>query len=188
MDGETTGPCEFSGQIGKELQNCEHLPVVKFEQIRSVLHKYDVKEIEKLSTDQKYLYEISNSVSNGKISSDLARRQPGKISHARWLTTASRILRLYVATDSPLENLKSLVCYIQNIYAPLWFEIKARPFCFHGPVHLFNLVKRSRYLSPELRKIVDRIIQINGYFAHPENVLIAMLCDEWQHIRELGLR
>lgn len=188
LDGATVGPHEFSGQIGKELQNCEHLPVVTFEKIRSVLPNYDAKEIDRLSTDQKYLYEISNSVSNGEISSHLARRQPGKISHARWLTTASRILRLYVATAYPSENLKSLVCYIQNVYVPLWFEIKARPFCFDGPVHLFNLIKRTRYLALELRKIVDRIIQINGYYAHPENVLIAMLCDERRHIRELGLR
>ena len=43
-------------------------------------------------------------------------------------------------------------------------------------------------------KEVDKTIQINGYFAHSENILLAMLADEQQKFREravkiiLGLR
>ncbi|GBM14185.1 hypothetical protein AVEN_61002-1 [Araneus ventricosus] len=49
-----------------------------------------------LSKDQKYLSDISYAVLTG--SSDPSRRDPGPTSHARWLTTANRILRLYVGT------------------------------------------------------------------------------------------
>ena len=57
-----------------------------------------------------------------------------------------------------------------------------------GPLHLFNMVRRSRYLRPELLEVVDKVIKRNAYFAHPENILLAMLADENLLIRELALR
>ncbi|GBN63892.1 hypothetical protein AVEN_93296-1 [Araneus ventricosus] len=33
LDGETTGPASFSGKIGKQLTNCEKLPIINFEEI-----------------------------------------------------------------------------------------------------------------------------------------------------------
>jgi len=36
--------------------------------------------------------------------------------------------------------------------------------------------------------MVDPAIQQNSFFGHPENLLLAMISDERQHIRELGLR
>ena len=50
-----------------------------------------------------------------------------------------------------------------------------------------TLVK-SRYLSPKHKKIADPVIHRNAYFAHPENLLLAMMTDHRPHIRELGLR
>ena len=37
-------------------------------------------------------------------------------------------------------------------------------------------------------KIVDLVIHRNAYFAHPENLLLAMMTDHRPHIQELGLR
>ncbi|GBP63060.1 hypothetical protein EVAR_87432_1 [Eumeta japonica] len=51
--------------------------------------------------------------------------------------------------------------------------------------HLWQTNSLSRYLNPDLKKIVDDVIQRNGYFGHPENVLIAMLGDDMESIREL---
>ena len=45
-----------------------------------------------------------------------------------------------------------------------------------------------RYLSDNLKKIVDPVIQRNAYFSHPENVLLAILTDSRPHIRQLGLQ
>jgi len=39
-----------------------------------------------------------------------------------------------------------------------------------------------------LKAIVDPIISRNAYFAHLENLLLAMISDEQSHIRTLGLR
>nr|CAI5843066.1 unnamed protein product [Callosobruchus analis] len=38
--------------------------------------------------------------------------------------------------------------------------------------NLFELIKRSRYLSLNLKNIIDPVIQRNRYFAHPENILL----------------
>jgi hypothetical protein len=50
------------------------------------------------------------------------------------------------------------------------------------------MLVKSRYLSPKHKKIVDPVFHRNAYFAHPENLLLAMMTDHRPHIRELGLR
>jgi hypothetical protein len=75
-----------------------------------------------------------------------------------------------------------------KVYAPMWFRIKTKPSCKDGAKHLWMTIHKSRYLPEELRAIVDQVIQRNGYFGHPENILLSMITDNRKHIRELGLR
>jgi hypothetical protein len=186
LDGKTKGPNEFKGEIGQQLENCANLPVVTFLPIENNLPPLGDKN--DLSTDQKYLLDMCIAVSSGNVSQDLSLRNPGKLAHSRWLTLASRVLRLYVATENPTENLKTLAEYIVKVYVPVWFNIKLKPSCTYGSKHLFNLISYSRYLSDDLKNVIDPIIQRNGYFAAPENLLLSMLCDERKIQRELGLR
>ena len=185
LDGSTTGPKAFSGPIGKALVNCQTLPVVAFEKIDVTL---PTVILEDLSTDRKYLWEMCEAISKGDCSLALSKRNPGGLNHSRWLTTANRLLRLYVASEQPSMNLKHLVTYVMKVYSPVWFSIKMHPSCKDGAMHLFKTIQQSRYLSKELRDIVDPVLQRNGYFGHPENLLLAMISDERQYIRELGLR
>ena len=53
---------------------------------------------------------------------------------------------------------------------------------------MHETIKKTRCLSPAIQEIVMPILQKNGYFAHSENVLVAMVNDENKIIRELGLR
>lgn len=185
LDGSTSGPRGFTGPIGKQLSKCEQLPLTNFNRILGDLPTIESND---LSTDQKYLLEMSQAVSSGKCSPELSKRDPGKLNHSRWLTTANRILRLYVASDEPSMSLVSLVTYIIKVYVPVWFSIKFKPSCKDGAVHLFHLIELSRYLPEDLRSIVDPVIQRNGFFGHPENILLSMITDNRRHIRELGLR
>ena len=50
------------------------------------------------------------------------------------------------------------------------------------------MIKKSSFLPDEFKAIVQEVIQRNSYFAHSENILLAMLGDERVHFRELGLR
>jgi len=186
LDGVTSGPKLFSGPIGSLLPTCEELPVVPF-----VAIKFDncpPVDCADLSTDQKYLFNMCKAVETGQCLEDLALQKPGPVVHSRWLTTANRLLRLYVATAIPSENLVELVTYVMTVYAPLWFHIKVRSACTEGSRHMWRLIQFSRYMKPELKVIVDPVIARNGYFCHSENILLAMLADERDHIRELGCR
>lgn len=184
LDGSTTGPKAFSGEIGKSLMRCSELPVCKFQPIESDL---PIIVCNDLSTDQKYLYEMVLAVSVGNCSTNLSLRDPGKMVHSRWLTTANRILRVYVSVPEPSANLKTLCEFVVKVYAPCWFHIKTESSCVFGSKHVLMMVKLSRYLPIDLRNVVNASIQRNAYFAHHENILLAMLVDESQTIRELSI-
>lgn len=186
LDGKTKGPNEFKGEIGQQLESCTNLPVVTFLPIENNLPVLEDKN--DLSTDQKYLLDMCITVSNGNWSLELSFRNPGKLAHSRWLTLANRVPRLYVATENPTQNLITLAEYIVKVYAPVWFNIKLKPSCVYGSKHLFKLISYSRYLSDDLKNVIDPVIQRNGYFAAKENLLLSVLCDERKIQRELGLR
>nr|CAI5819687.1 unnamed protein product [Callosobruchus analis] len=63
----------------------------------------------------------------------------------------------------------------------LQFVLKCNSSCKNGSQSLLELTKRSRYLSLNLENITDSVVQRNGYFAHPENILLTMLCDNRKH-------
>jgi len=104
--------------------------------------------------------------------------KPGKVAHSRWLTTAARILRLYMSVKTPSSPLETLAVYVMKVYVPVWLDVKCRPSCIDGSRHLFQLIQRSWYLPRESREAVDAVIQRNGFFGHPEIILLAMLFDE----------
>jgi len=185
LDGSTTGPRAFSGPIGKSLSTCQLMPIIVFEKIDADLPTVDLIS---LSTDQKYLWEITNAIACGECSPSLGQRSPGTLNHSRWITTANRVLRLYVATSEPSEQLKTLSTYIVRVYVPMWFCIKTKPSCKDGARHLWRTIHLSRYLSAELKQVIDPVLKRNGFFAHPENLLLSMITDEKIHVRELGLR
>ncbi|GBO08893.1 hypothetical protein AVEN_224413-1 [Araneus ventricosus] len=82
----------------------------------------DLKDIKKLSTDHQYLYRICLAIKNGSCSSSVADNSPGELSHARWLTSANRLLRLYIGTPCPSQNFIILVNVITE--PPLTMHIK----------------------------------------------------------------
>ena len=139
LDGTTSGPTSFKGTIGQEITNdLTLLSVIDFTPIMG-----KVKEISyqnELSTDQRYLYDMCIAVQSGVVNPNLAVKSPGNINHARWLTRANRILRLYVSTKNPEENLVHLVSNILNLYAPGWFHIKSHPLCTQGAPNFFFLL------------------------------------------------
>jgi hypothetical protein len=67
-------------------------------------------------------------------------------------------------------------------------EIKKNPALSEGSKHVWRMIHFSRYLPDDLKNVVNPVIQRNAYFAHPENILVAMLSDDRKHIRELAVR
>lgn len=144
-------------------------------------------DISQLSTDAKYLYQMAHAISSGKIPVDLSYNTPGGVAHSRWLTKANRLLRLYVATKSPTQNLRILANYIIKVYTPMYFNIKYYSSVVYGSTLLFKFISWTRYLQPNLRQVLDRVIQDNAYFAHSENILLSMLFDDRKEKRNIAI-
>jgi hypothetical protein len=161
----------------------EKLPICRFAAIQSSLPK-NIDELD-LSKDQKYLYDICKAVECDAVSQDL---KPGPVVHSSWLTTACRILRLYVGTTRPTKNLNILVKFILKVYALMWFEIKNEPSCTNGAPLLWKMTHLTNYLPTKLNVVVQEVIQRNAFYAHPENILVSMLTDEERFIRQLAVK
>lgn len=114
LDGATSGPSAYTGKIVKHLKKSTVFPICIFKIIPTELP--NISNIPDLSTDQKYLYTICTAISSGNVPDGLEDMAPGNISHARWLTTASHILRLYIGTPKPSKNLCTTVKYILGKY------------------------------------------------------------------------
>ncbi|KAK3922336.1 Methylsterol monooxygenase 1-3 [Frankliniella fusca] len=106
---------------------------------------------------------------------------------ARWVTTASRVLRVYAAYSRPPAVLSHLAQFIVKVYALCWFTIKKKPQATQGPHHLHLMIAASRFLPKKWRDVVHESISINGFFAHPENLLLAMVTDARKDVRELAV-
>ena len=118
----------------------------------------------------------------------LTNKHPGNMVHARWLTTANRIVRLYVATESPDENLLLLVKCTLKVYAEMWLRVRCKPRIQLCPAYLFPMLNVLRDLDDsKIVSLVTPVIQGKAFFTHSDNVLLAMISHERPHGRELAL-
>lgn len=136
--------------------------------------------------DQRYLYRMVLAVNSGVCNEQLAEQKPGVISTARWLTSGSSVLRVYVATANPSPTLRNLAEFVVKVYAPFWFLVKSQPKAIHGSRHVFKYICWIRQLPIDVRTIVQSSIKHNAYFFHPENILLSMITDENPFIRADG--
>lgn len=188
IDGKASGPNVFEGDLGKAVaMPLSDFPVVQFKPVAGVVTQLPEDIVSDLSCDQKYLHDICIAVQHGVVPSGLANSNPGVLNHARWLTLANRLLRLYVSTINPSFSLVRLVSFIVNHYAPSWFRIKSHPACTDGSKNLFHQIQLTAKLQQEDRDIVESVISRNAFFAHPENLLICMLADENCHVRNRAI-
>ena len=88
-----------------------------------------------------------------------------------------------MSTKKPTAKQKELVHLIVNFYVPAYFRIKTHPTIQDGSCNFFFMLTLARDLKPGSRATVERVLQGNAYFAHHENVCIAMLKDENEEVR-----
>lgn len=141
------------------------------------------QEWDKLRGDQKYLYRMVLAVHSGVCDDVMANLKPGPVSQARWLTTASRVLRLYISTREPSKELKKVVKFIVQVYAPFWFLVKTRPQAIHGSRNVHQYITWLRNMPADVQTVVRKSVRTNSYFFHPENILLSMITDSDRHVR-----
>ena len=148
------------------------------------LTEIDVKD---LSCDQAYLYKIIKPIQSGVIDKTLVREKPGPGSRARWLTTACRVCRLFISQDQPCEVQHLLSICVVCHYGPIRFSIKSNPWCTYGSKHFLE-IKLMQPLPTAIKAVVWPVIQRNAYWAHHENVLLALLADSDTCNRKLTIK
>ena len=190
---KTYGPIESSSQwkeaLGKSLETCETFSISS-KGIQRIsggpsLPELDVKD---LSHDQAYLYKIIKATQSGVIDKTLLREKPGPMSHARWLATACRICKIFISQDQPCEELHLLTTFVICHYGPIWFSIKSNPWCTDGSKHFLEMIKLMQPLPSATKAVVWPVIQRKAYWAHHENVLLALLADSDTCNRELAIK
>ena len=104
------------------------------------------------------------------------------------MTVNTNIFRDYMSTRKPSAKQKEIVELIVNFYIPAYFHVKTHPTIQDGAPNLFFMLSLSRDLKPGSRATVERVLQGNAYFAHHENLCIAMLCDEREEVQRKAVR
>ena len=91
--------------------------------------------------------------------------------------------REYMSERKPSAKLKEIISLLVNFYIPNYFNIKTHPTIQDGAPNLFFMLTLARGLKPGSKATVERVLQNNSFFAHHENILIAMLRDESEEVR-----
>ena len=101
--GLTESSSRWKRALGKSLETCETLSLSS-KDIQRISGGPSLPELdaEDLSRDQAYVYKIRKAVQSGVIDKTLLCEKPGPMSHARWLTTACKIYRLFMSQDQAL--------------------------------------------------------------------------------------
>ena len=144
--------------------------------------------IANLSRDQYYALLMCQVVMKGIVDTDLKYLEVGRLCHSRWLTLGCRILRYYVSKSKPSRNFQILAEYLVQIYFPCWFRIKLHNRITEGS-KCFSYMLRliSNFSNAVVNDVGVKVLQNNAFFAHHENILLAMLGDNDQHIRAMAL-
>ena len=189
-DGPTSGPKTTSGPIGKQIsdiKSSENTPIVNFKPIKGPEFYCDKSLLE--NHDQNYFWRICHLVKDGPEEASLMGffeiSKPGNISNARWLTTASSILYVYIRTENPSHELYRLANFIINCYAPVFFKIKQERLVQNGAKHFFQALFLAREcLDKDEWKEVKKAFVRNCFMATSEYILLAGLFDDDLWVRE----
>ena len=188
------GPESWSGPIGKIIvTNVWEMPLIVFESFPNpeLLQAIEAMPREVLATlkhDYIYLIEIGRGLITGKLEARWADMQAGACSNVCWTNPQSRAGRMWMSTPNPTSEHRRLMNHLVYVYIPTLIEIKMKNILPEGPKHFLALVIRvEKYSTEEEKEHLRPILQFNGYQAHPECVLVAMVASGDREEREKGV-
>ena len=141
-----------------------------------------------LGSDQYYGYRICSAVMLKSVDVNLEFLEVGGLNHSRWLTLGCRILRFHVAQEKPTSSLSTLAEFLNKVYFPGWFQIKFNNKITDGPKNYLNIITQVMgFPNKIIQEIAVAVLQRNAYFAHHENILLAMLADNDHNVHLLAV-
>ncbi|KAG0718100.1 hypothetical protein GWK47_007861 [Chionoecetes opilio] len=115
----------------------------------------------------------------------------GPVNYSRWLTTANRLIRLWVSKHElkgkNLKNLHCIVEFIIGVYYPYWFNVKVKHSWIEGPRYILFQLDCLKSQRKEVLDIVMPTVKRSVWYAHSEAILQTMLCSEDQKERFWGV-
>lgn len=121
----------------------------------------------------------------------LALLEIGPVNHSRWLTTANRLLRLWVSKHrlkgKNLKNLPFIVEFIIGVYYPCWFNVKVKHSWIEGPRHILFQLDCLKSQRKEVLDLVMPTVRRSAWYAHSEAIIQTLLCSEDQKERIKGV-
>ena len=189
LDEGTSGPIATSGPLGEALRklNDNLTPFVNFEKIETNVPIMD-RKLFCGKQDLIFLYDFCHGIANSKIPEQYLTKEAQPIHSARFNTTFCRLLNLYCRQESPSEELKIMVTYISQAYAPTIFSIVLQPHLKYGSFHFFNYLKWSKKCLSVLHfNHVKKYFIKNAYFCHSENILLACVLSEDKQMSKKAL-
>ena len=98
LDGPTTSKDGYQGPVGKLLSTVESMdynPGFRAMPGGQDLISIPDEVLKSMSTDAQVCYRLVQAIKSGNLPTDLQEIKCGPLSHARWLTTAQRIVYLW---------------------------------------------------------------------------------------------
>ena len=185
LDGPTSSDKGWSGTVGKLFSKVETLQRnTEFEPIPLLEPLVDISEdiASKMSTDSVVAWKYLHAVVKGKLDPEVAAVKCGQLSHSRWLTCGMRCLLLYMSKHDlgpeDAEVLKLLATWVTQVYLPMFYEIKVNHEIKCGPWHLIKLFRLWQKQDARVKDASQRYLRSESWWAHPENVLVALLCSD----------
>ena len=195
LDGPTSSGNTFTGPVGKLLSD-DVQDFVTNQNFKRIVVEDGIKElpeevVKDLSNDQKHGYKLVQLITGKSQDISCLKLKPGPVCHARWLTTANRLMIIYCKKHGlrgkKVKTLSTLVNFIVSHYYKMWFEIKCAPRLIDGPRHLLKSIQLLAVATPEVKEIVMPVVQRGAYHGHSENVLLALLSSSDEKEREFAV-
>ena len=118
---------------------------------------------------------------------DLVSQTIGPLCSSRLNTCGTRVMCKYTRTKRPTKGLIRLTEAVLNLYLPGWFKFKSSPYIQDGARNYFFLLQLTNDLEKEDMMIAQKVLQDNSFWAHSENIIIAMLSDDREEVRRKGV-
>ena len=151
IDGPTCSDKGFQGPVGSLLSKVNDMPYnPDFRALPGGEDLINLPEevVNKMSTDQKSCYMLVGAVKAGSLPPSLQEMLCGKLCHARWLTTAQRIIFLWTRkhdlTGKNLKVLEMLAKFCLQHYFKLFYDIKVKHLIQDAPYHILTSVRLLR--------------------------------------------
>lgn len=77
-----------------------------------------------------------------------------------------------------MEVLKLLATWVTQVYLPMFYEIKVKHDIKYGPWHLIKLFRLWQKQDARVKNASKPYLKTESWWAHPENVLVALLCSD----------